>query len=72
VAIGDKGIKLSKAERAARVKAFRTADRELQEYDGPGNAGLYSDEDPTYVRLNGKVNELWTTVPWWWRTAWTN
>jgi len=25
------------------------------------------EEDETYLRLNGRVNDLWPTVPWWWR-----
>jgi hypothetical protein len=72
MAIGDKGIstrawfRLSKTERAWRVRQFREADRDLQAYYPPSG-----DEDETYLELNGQVNDLWTTVPWWLRTAWT-
>jgi hypothetical protein len=71
--IGDKGIstrkwfRLSKAERTWRVREFRAADRSLQAYDGPDGTGL-TEEDETYLDLNGRVNDLWATVPWWHRT----
>jgi hypothetical protein len=55
-------LRLPKAERAARIAAFKTADEALQAYFPPGRA-----EDETYLRLNGWVNDLWPTVPWWWR-----
>jgi hypothetical protein len=55
-------LRLPKAERAARIAAFKTADAELQAYFPPGRV-----EDETYLRVNGRVNDLWPTVPWWWR-----
>ena len=55
-------FRLPKAERRRRVTEFRAADRALQAYEPPGR-----EEDDIYLRLNGRVNELWPTVPWWWR-----
>jgi hypothetical protein len=53
---------LPKSERARRVAGFRAADAALQEYRPPGRQ-----EDETYLSLNGRVNDLWGTVPWWCR-----
>ncbi len=55
-------FRLPKAERQRRIAEFKAADEALQAYRPPGR-----DEDETYLRLNGKVNELWPSVPWWWR-----
>jgi hypothetical protein len=55
-------FRLPKAERRRRTAAFKTADAALQAYRPPGRA-----EDETYLRLNGRVNDLWPTVPWWCR-----
>ena len=55
-------FRLTRHERAVRIAEFKTADNELQAYFPPGR-----DEDETYLRLNGRVNDLWPTVPWWWR-----
>jgi hypothetical protein len=58
---------LPKPERAHRIAAFRAADAALQSYDGPDGSGRFSDDDETYNVLNDRVNELWPTLPWWWR-----
>jgi hypothetical protein len=49
-----------------KIAAFREADAALQadyqrrlDNDGPWG------EDETYLRLNGRVNDLWHTVPPW-------
>jgi hypothetical protein len=55
-------FRLPKYERAERIAEFKNADNELQAYFPPGR-----DEDEAYLRLNGRVNDLWPTVPWWWR-----
>jgi hypothetical protein len=55
-------FRLPKAERRRRIAGFRAADAALQAYRPPGRA-----EDETYLRLNGRVNDLWPGVPWWWR-----
>jgi len=55
-------FRLPKAERQRRIAEFKTADDALQAYFPPGR-----DEDEMYLRLNGRVNDLWPTVPWWWR-----
>jgi len=55
-------FRLPKAERAERIAAFKNADYELQAYFPPDR-----EEDETYRELNGRVNDLWPTVPWWWR-----
>ena len=55
-------FRLPKAERQRRVTEFRAADRTLQAYEPPNG-----DEDETYLRFNGRVNDLWPTVPWWCR-----
>ena len=58
---------LPKAERERRAAEFHAADRALQAYRPP--AGVpYSDDDPGYVEFNGRVNDLWPTVPWWVRS----
>ena len=54
---------LPEAERRARAEMFRKADVELQAYYPPGR-----EEDEIYLWLNGRVNDLWPTVPWWVRS----
>jgi hypothetical protein len=56
-------FRLPKDERLNRIHAFKAADEALQAYFPPGR-----DEDETYLRLNGRVNDLWPTVPWWCRS----
>ncbi len=56
-------FRLPRSERARRIAEFRAADEALQAYRPPGRV-----EDETYHRLNGEVNRLWPTVPWWRRT----
>lgn len=53
---------LPKAERQRRITEFRAADSALQLYRPPDG-----DEDEIYLELNDRVNDLWPTVPWWWR-----
>lgn len=53
---------LPKAERRRRILEFRTADAALQAYRAPGRQ-----ETLEYLELNGRVNDLWPTVPWWCR-----
>lgn len=60
-------FRLPKSERQRRAEEFRAADSALQGYDGPDGSGRYGDEDETYNLLNGRVNDLWPTVPWWCR-----
>ena len=55
-------FRLPLTERQRRVAAFKTADAALQEYRPPGRQ-----EDERYHELNGRVNDLWPTVPWWCR-----
>jgi hypothetical protein len=55
-------FRLPTAERSRRVTEFRAADAALQAYEPPGR-----EEDETYLRFNGRVNDLWPTVPWWCR-----
>jgi hypothetical protein len=54
--------RLTVHERARRVAEFRAADEALQDYRPPGRH-----EDARYPELHDRVNELWPTVPWWWR-----
>ena len=56
-------FRLPKDERKRRIARFRAADEALQEYRPPRRQ-----EDETYLILNGRVNDLWGTVPWWWRS----
>lgn len=53
---------MPKGERQRRATEFRAADAALQAYVPPNR-----EEDETYHRLNGRVNDLWPTVPWWCR-----
>lgn len=53
-------FRLPKDERVRRAAAFRGADGALQDYRPPDG-----DEDETYLALNGRVNDLWPSVPWW-------
>jgi hypothetical protein len=55
-------FRLPKPERRRRVADFRIADAALQDYRPPGRI-----EDERYRELNGRVNDPWPTVPWWWR-----
>jgi hypothetical protein len=58
-------FRLPKAERRARAEAFRAADEALQA-NGDAEQGAGIDwETETYHELNGRVNDLWPTVPWW-------
>ena len=55
-------FRLPALERSRRVTAFRAADAALQAYEPPDG-----EEDDTYLMFNGRVDDLWLTVPWWWR-----
>jgi hypothetical protein len=58
---------LPKAERKRRVAEFKAADYALQDNaDAERKAGI-REETETYHELNGRVNDLWPTVPWWHR-----
>jgi hypothetical protein len=60
-------FRLPKAERQWRIARFRAADIALQvNSEAEFNAGI-REETETYHELNGRVNDLWPTVPWWWR-----
>jgi hypothetical protein len=63
-------FRLPKAERQRRIAGFKTADAALQansqaEHEANGRKAV--EESETYLDLNGKVNDLWPTVPWWHR-----
>lgn len=63
-------FRLPRYERAARIAEFKNADNELQanseaEYQANGRKPV--EESERYLELNGRVNDLWPTVPWWWR-----
>lgn len=51
-------FRLPKHERARRKAEFKAADAALQEYRPP-------QEDERSDELNGRVWDLWPTVPWW-------
>jgi hypothetical protein len=55
-------FRLPALERSRRVTEFRAADAALQAHQPPDN-----EEDEMYLLFNGRVNDLWPTVPWWWR-----
>jgi hypothetical protein len=55
-------FRLPACERGRRVTQFRAAGAALQAYEPPG-----CEEDEIYLRLNARINDLWPTVPWWWR-----
>lgn len=56
--------KLSRAERNARVLFFRSAIRELWLNSEAEHAAGIREETERYHELNGRVNELWPSVPW--------
>ena len=56
---------LPKAERRARAETFREADEALQANGDAERAAGIREETEEYHRLNGRVNDLWPTVPWW-------
>jgi len=58
-------FRLPRAERKRRIAEFRAADEALQaNSDAEFRAGI-GHETEEYLRLNGRVNDLWPTVPWW-------
>ena len=58
-------FRLPKAERVRRAVAFRRADEALQDNGDAEQAAGIAWETEEYHRLNGRVNDLWPTVPWW-------
>jgi hypothetical protein len=60
-------FRLPKAERRRRAAAFREADEALQANGDAEQAAGIGWETDEYLRLNGRVNDLWPTVPWWCR-----
>ena len=60
-------FRLPKDERIRRAAAFREADGALQDNGDREKAGGICWETGEYLRLNGIVNDLWPTVPWWCR-----
>jgi len=58
-------FRLPKAERQRRVTEFREADEALQANGDAEQAAGIGWETDKYLRLNGTVNDLWPTVPWW-------
>jgi hypothetical protein len=52
-------------ERRARAERFREADEALQANGDAEQAAGIGWETEEYHRLNGRVNDLWPTVPWW-------
>jgi len=63
-------FRLPKTERRDRIAEFKEADEALQansqaEYEANGRNPV--EESDRYHELNGRVNDLWPTVPWWWR-----
>jgi hypothetical protein len=60
-------FRLPVAERSRRVTEFRAADAALQiNGEAEDQAGV-QEETETFRILNGRVNDLWPTVPWWCR-----
>ena len=58
---------LPKDERVRRAYAFRKADMALQDNGDREKAAGIDWETEEYLELNGRVNDLWPTVPWWCR-----
>lgn len=54
-------------ERQHRVAEFRAADEALQINSYEEERAGVQEETETYHILNGRVNDLWPTVPWWCR-----
>jgi len=59
--------RLPKAERQWRIARFKAADIALQVNSEAERKAGFREETGTYHELNGRVNDLWPTVPWWCR-----
>jgi hypothetical protein len=60
-------FRLPKYERERRAAEFRAADEALQINGEAEELAGVQDETETFHLLNGRVNDLWPTVPWWCR-----
>jgi hypothetical protein len=58
---------LPRWEREHRMTEFRAADEALQVNSYEEERAGVTEETETYHVLNGRVNDLWGTVPWWCR-----
>ena len=56
---------LPKAERERRAGEFQRADFALQVNSEAEQRAGVREETEMYHVLNGRVNDLWPTVPWW-------
>jgi len=60
-------FRLPRYERERRIAEFKNADNELQANSEAERKAGIREETETYHELNGRVNDLWPTVPWWHR-----
>lgn len=60
-------FRLPRHERDRRKAEFRAADGALQINSYEEERAGVREETETYHILNGRVNDLWPTVPWWCR-----
>jgi hypothetical protein len=60
-------LALPRHERDRRKAEFRAADEALQVNSEAEEQAGVTGETETYHVLNGRVNDLWGTVPWWCR-----
>ena len=60
-------FRLPKCERDWRAAEFKAADEALQINSFEEEQAGVDEETGTYHILNGRVNDLWGTVPWWCR-----
>jgi hypothetical protein len=60
-------FRLPKHERQHRIAEFKAADEALQVNGEAEDLAGVQEETETYHILNGRVNDLWPTVPWWCR-----
>ena len=60
-------FQLPRWERDRRKAEFRAADEALQINSYEEEKAGVREETETYHVLNGRVNDLWPTVPWWCR-----
>ncbi len=58
-------FRLPRYERERRIAEFKNADNELQANGEAEDRAGVTEETELYHLLNGRVNDLWPTVPWW-------